>query len=144
MLEPSYTIRAGPLGFAFAGQPKAAVPTWSLIHRPNIFRERQEEPATAGCDGARQGPATQDFHWGIVREGELVVGRAQSFRVGLQFFVSADELDRVDFRSRPATQQNEEVRIARLPGFAEIDGAQPFQLTFIVSDSGIGLGVAAG
>src|SRR5215469_5500902 len=67
----------------------------------------------------------------------MIVSCAKGFRVGLQLFVSADELDGIDLGGRPATEQDKEIRVAGLPGFAQINSPKGFKLAFVAGDGGV-------
>src|ERR1700733_15053886 len=115
------------------GQPRAvpaffATPSISirLIHRSNIVRQRQDERAfSCRCRAGEISPA-KNFHRGVVGESDVVVGVAQRLGEALQLFVAADELHAFDcgLGAASVAEQNEELRVASLFGFAEMDDTQ--------------------
>lgn len=117
-----------------------------LVHGSDVIRKCEHELALAGGHRAGKRATPEDFHWCVVRKNEMVVGGAKRFCVGLQLLVAADELHGFDLRCGfcATTQQDEEIGIAHLRGFAEIDGIETIEFFFVFGNRGIDLGVAPG
>src|ERR1700722_14657911 len=115
------------------------------VHRQHIVRQGQDEFTFAGGYRAGERAPAQYFYRSIVGEGEVVVSGAQGFGIGLQLFVAADEFYGVDFRGCPgsAAEQDEEIGVAVLRGFAQVDRTQVLEFGFVLGDGGVGFGIAS-
>src|SRR5579862_4414951 len=120
------------------------VPSSPSVHGSDVVGQRHRKFATAGGDRAAERAAAQDFNGSVIRECEMVIGGTERFGIRLQLLVAADELDGIHLCnfSGSATEQDEEIRVAGLPGFAQIDGAQVVELILVVGNGGVGLGIS--
>ena len=117
------------------------------VHRPHVIGQHEDECAGAGCGGAGEDAAAEDFYRSVVREGDAVFGGAESVGEDFKFLVAAGELYRFHGGSRAfaTAQENEEIGAAGFfCDFAQVDGAELLQVFFVFRDRGVYLGVAAG